>query len=330
MIGSSDVGVDVKDTADLEDTEKEEYEVYSAKICDYLSEINPDIFFPDDSDYKEMEDEEDYRRWKDKNGNYLLCEAGRITYFTEEYSEVYSDLMFSEYGKYLEGFEEIFGESKAGEEEYTEVEEKILSLLDNNDITVSNMNIYYLTADNLEELSKMAMSDEEYEEELAEYPSHTMKRVFDESDEVYVISMDVMMEDKVLYTTEYHSGTISYPGSKVHAVYDSNLKLVSLEADGIYQKVGEVGKITVISPEEAKQKFKERYTDIISEQTVELKELTISYIPIRDEENKELYSVIPVYVLNVEITQDMTEIGKGVSSYTDTILLDAELGNWVE
>lgn len=334
MKGSNNADVTVVDKSGEKNTkqEKEEYAVYSAKISDFPSEVNPDMFFPTTSDYKQVESDEDEKIWNDSKDNYLLCQAGYIFYNSRKFTGSYDNLVWDDNGKIRENYRELFGESKIKKKEKAEITEKVSKILDENRISVSNIDIYYLTAENLEELSNMVETDEEYEKDLADNPNDKMKRDFDKTDELYVVTMDVTIEDKVLYKNEFHYGSVPYPGSTAWAVYDCNQELLAFSADGIYQKTGEVRKATIMSEKDGKKKFKEKYKDLISKQTVELKELSLLYIPVKgeDKDKKGQYSFIPAYVFTAEITMDLAKENKDSMKYTDTILLDAELGKWIE
>ena len=92
--------------------------MYTAKIKDYPEQIKPSDFFPENSDYKELKEQEIKTGedkdgvWEDSEKNYLLCEYGRICYTSKDYYFIYSNLLYDGNGVFRDNFDELIADGK--------------------------------------------------------------------------------------------------------------------------------------------------------------------------------------------------------------------------
>lgn len=327
----------VKNT--IEDNVKEKkvsYGTYSAKIKDFTTKNNPSDFFPKNSDYKELKDEEiktgedKCRRWQDAKKNYLLCENGRISYTSKDYDYIYADLLYDDNGIFRNNFDTTLTDGKVSGITKKSAIDQVKDIAQKNDINVKNAKAYPLTAKNLTKLSKLFMSDKEYKKYISDKTNEPMKRKFEKKDEAYLVVMDVVVENRKLYDQEYKYGKRAYSGSVTWGIVKSK-KLVCFEADGIYENISEDKKaISILDEKQAMNKLKQRFEDVIS-QKVNCNKQRITYIAVKAEKKSNKYTIIPVYLF--DITQkfaDKKGNKKDKVTLKSTLLLDAETGEWIE
>lgn len=333
-LSGDDVDIDVvkENNTGREKAQNTEYKTVQGKLSEFPSTIKPEVFFPPNSNYRATDAEtvEEERIWEDKDENFLLCEPGRISYTTADFYETYESLLYDERGEFRSNFNELLKQDELSGISKAEILEKMQALIVENGITAKEPVVYLLKATDLEALSKMFMSDKEYQEYLKDETNEPMKREFTKEDEAYLVIMDVCMAEQVLYKKEYNYGEKSYPGAFVWAIFNRK-GLVTFQADGIYQETENVVKVNVLSETEAREKFEEKFEDIVSNQKVILQDVEISSVAVNNGVDKEVYTFIPVYVFRVEIEAEdkKGETERTVKSWVD-LLLDGETGNWIE
>ena len=108
----------VDDNKGQKKQEQQVYNMYTAKIKDYPEQIKPSDFFPENSDYKELKEQEIKTGedkdgvWEDSEKNYLLCEYGRICYTSKDYYFIYSNLLYDGNGVFRDNFDELIADGK--------------------------------------------------------------------------------------------------------------------------------------------------------------------------------------------------------------------------
>ena len=108
----------VDDNKGQKKQEQQGYNMYTAKIKDYPEQIKPSDFFPENSDYKELKEQEIKTGedkdgvWEDSEKNYLLCEYGRICYTSKDYYFIYSNLLYDGNGVFRDNFDELIADGK--------------------------------------------------------------------------------------------------------------------------------------------------------------------------------------------------------------------------
>ena len=160
----------VDDNKGQKKQEQQVYNMYTAKIKDYPEQIKPSDFFPENSDYKEIKKEEVKTGedkdgvWEDSEKNYLLCEYGRICYTSKDYDFIYSNLLYDGYGVFRDNFNELLADGKVNGISKEKAIKKMRDIAKSNGIMADNVVAYPFTIKNMTKLSKMFMSDKEYEE----------------------------------------------------------------------------------------------------------------------------------------------------------------------
>ena len=331
MDGETENNVVIRDSSSTEEPDKTSgYKVFKGKIRGVASLAKPEIYFPENSNYKELENEtnEEESIWEDKADNYLLVEPGRVFYAAKEYYDTFDSLIdqkkfFGDYDEILEK-KSIWGIS----------EEKAIgivqSVVEKNRISVKNTKAYSLTKDNLTKLSKIFMSDKEYKEYIKDPTNEPMRRVFTKNDEGYLVVMSICAGDNVLYPNEYNYGERYYSGSQIWAIVNKS-GLVTFQAEGIFDvDTSTSQEIEVLSLEQAKEALKQKFKNIISMDKAECKEIKQSLLAVNDGKSGTV-SFVPVYIFLIE---QKIEDAKGDEHREVTenisLILDMENGKWIE
>ena len=216
----------VDDNKGQKKQEQQGYNMYTAKIKDYPEQIKPSDFFPENSDYKELKEQEIKTGedkdgvWEDSEKNYLLCEYGRICYTSKDYYFIYSNLLYDGNGVFRDNFDELIADGKVNGISKEKAIKKMRDIAKSNGIMADNVVAYPFTIKNMTKLSKMFMSDKEYEEykNNEKNKDDPIKRKFYKKDEAYLVVMNVMADDKILYNKEYDYGNRGYSGSYCYGI----------------------------------------------------------------------------------------------------------------
>lgn len=314
--------------------EQQVCDTYTAKIKDCTEQTNPSDFFPENSDYKEIKKDEiktgedKDRVWEDSENNYLLCEYGRIYYTSKDCDFTYLNLMYDDNGVFRNNFNKILADGKVNGISKEKAIEKMRDIVKSNGIAADNAVAYPLTVKNLTKLSKMFMSDKEYKKYMEDKTNEPLKRKFYKKDEAYLVVMNVMANDKILYDKEYDYGKRAYSGSNCYGIVSAR-GVEWFDADGIYEKLSkDKDSISILSEKQAMDKLDKRFEDVISGK-INCDSLSITYIVIKAKKNGNSYAVIPVYLF--DITQEISD-KKTNETYKDKykLFLDAETGEWIE
>lgn len=320
-------------TGSVDETDKNSgYMVLKGKIKGVDSLAKPEIYFPANSNFKKLKNEtkEEEGAWEDKAGNYLLIEPGRVLYSTKEFYDTFDGILFDDKGSFRDNFNEILKKGNVWGVSEEKAVEMVQSIVEKNKISVKDTKAYSLTKGNLTKLSKMFMSDKEYEEYISDPDNEPMKRVFTEKDEGYLVVMSVCAGENALYPNEYEYGERYYPGSLIWAIVNKD-GLVTFQADGIYDVDKDAPKeIEVLSLEQAKDIMNQKFKNIISSNKPECKEIEQSYLAVNDGKS-ETNSFIPVYIFHIEQKLDDVKGDEKRQVTEDTLLiLDMENGKWIE
>ena len=326
----------VDDNKGQKKQEQQVYNMYTAKIKDYPEQIKPSDFFPENSDYKELKEQEIKTGedkdgvWEDSEKNYLLCEYRRICYTSKDYYFIYSNLLYDGNGVFRDNFDELIADGKINGISKEKAIKKMRDIAKSNGIMADNVVAYPFTIKNMTKLSKMFMSDKEYEEykNNEKNKDDPIKRKFYKKDEAYLVVMNVMADDKILYNKEYDYGNRGYSGSYCYGIVSAK-GVEAFDADGIYEKLSkDKDSISILSEKQAIDKLDKRFEDVISGK-IKCNRLSITYIAIKAKKNDNSYAVIPVYLF--DITQEIID-KKTNETYKDkyNLFLDAETGEWIE
>lgn len=322
----------IEDSRTEEPDEVSAYKVFQGEIRAVDSLAKPEIYFPANSHYKKLknETEEEESIWEDKENNYLIVEPGSVRYTTKEFHDTYEVLLYDEKGIFRDNFDEILEkESITGVSEEKAIE-IVKNIIEKNKISIKNTKTYSLTKDNLTKLSKMFMSDQEYEEYMQDSTNESMKRVFTKSDEGYLVVMSVCVGENVLYPNDYDYGERYYPGSYIWAIVNKD-GLLTFQASGIYDvDTSSPKEIETMSLDQAKEAMKQKFENIISTSKAECKEIQQSFLAVSDGKS-DIVSFIPVYIFLIEQKIDDSKGGKD-SQVTEnlSLILDMENGKWIE
>ncbi|MDE6252436.1 MAG: hypothetical protein K2M78_07325 [Lachnospiraceae bacterium] len=306
--------------------------LYGEKIS--LNElVRPDDFFKQDEKFSKIQyeiDESD-AGWKGSSGSVLYAEPGRIYFTTKEFSEIYDGLLWTNKGELRDDFDDLTkGEEVAGlsEEDAVGIIQNILSKYG---ITAKNLRAFPLSSNVLLKLSKEYMSDEEYEEYLKDSTNEPMKREFSEEDEAYLIIMNPCVGKNYLYNRAYDYGRYSYSGSLILAIVMRN-KLAVFDADGAYEVRDNTERINkMLTLNEAEEKLNDKFCDMIVNGDIICRKEELTYIAVKGKE-EQTYEFIPAYVFDIEYSLDdsKSDEKEGIKPISQTILLDAQSGNWIE
>lgn len=319
----------VKSDTEVQSEQNIGYKVYEGSIRKMEDMAKPELYFPAGSDYKQLPDGvEGEKSWEDTEGNYLLVEPGGVSYGTPKSVITYDDFLYDEKGEFRNNFHEILDEGSVEGISQEEALEKIEKIVEENALSVKNIVAHPLTKENLTKLSRLFMSDEEYEEYVKD--NEPLKREFAEEDEAYLVIMNLCVGKHVLYSKDYEYGARYYPESFAWAIV-SKEGIEEFKANGIYDvDMESVREIDVLSLEEAQECLNEKFEGILSSKMVECKEISEAYLAVSDGE-QEGVSMIPVYTFVVveQYTESKGEEELDVSEEV-TLILDRETGNWIE
>ncbi len=324
--------IEIEDSSTGKPDEVSAYKVFQGKIRGVDSLAKPEIYFPANSHYKELENEteEEESIWEDKENNYLIAEPGSVRYTTKGFYDTYEVLLYDENGMFRDNFDEILErESITGVSEEKAIG-TVKSIIEENKISIKNTKAYPLTRDNLTKLSKMFMSDQEYKEYMQDPTNEPMKRAFKKRDEGYLVVMSVCAGENVLYPDDYDYGERYYSGSYIWAIVNRD-GLVTFQASGIYDvDTSSPEEIEVLSLEQAKEAMKQKFKNIISANKVECKEIKQYFLAVNDGKS-DTVSFVPVYIFLIEQKIDESKGGKH-RQVTENIslILDMENGKWIE
>ena len=244
--------------------------------------------------------------WEDSEKNYLLCEYGRICYTSKDYYFIYSNLLYDGNGVFRDNFDELIADGKVNGISKEKAIKKMRDIAKSNGIMADNVVAYPFTIKNMTKLSKMFMSDKEYEEykNNEKNKDDPIKRKFYKKDEAYLVVMNVMADDKILYNKEYDYGNRGYSGSYCYGIVSAK-GVEAFDADGIYEKLSiDKDSISILSEKQAIDKLDKRFEDVISGK-IKCNRLSITYIAIKAKKNDNSYAVIPVYLF--DITQEIID-----------------------
>lgn len=331
MDGEAENNVVIGDSSTEEPEKPSDHKVFKGKIRGVASLAKPEIYFPANSNYKHLESdtEEEESIWEDSAENYLLVEPGRVMYSTKEYYDTFDSLL-DEKGLFHDNYDEILEKESIGGVSEEKAIEIVQDVVEKNKISVKNTKAYSLTKENLTKLSKIFMSDQEYQEYMKDPTNEPMKRVFTKNDEGYLVIMSVCAGDNVLHPDEYYYGERYYPGSKIWAIVNKS-GLVTFQAEGIYDVDTSISQeIEVLSLEQAKEAMNQKFKNIISVNKTECKEIKQSFLAVSDGKS-DTVSFIPVYIFQIEQKIDDNK-GDEHRQVTENIslILDMENGKWIE
>lgn len=305
-----------------------EYKKIMGKNMEFPKSIKIETFFKDINNLKKTVSEDD-TTWEGEDKSYLYCEDGRILYNTKKYED-YSTILFTSEG-FRDDFDEICNGATISEGSPEEAIAVMENIVKENGIPTANPKAYALTKDVLTKLSKMFMSDEEYQEYLKDNADEPMKREFAKEDEAYLVLMDVCADSYILYNKELslENGELSTYGSVVWAIIQKDF-VIAFSADGIYNIDKKTTSINhVITREDAVDMLNKKYKDDINKSGIKCRNVKVKYAPLM--KRKASYTFVPVYVFT--LTYEET-ISKGNKKETvqvkETVLLDAEEGIWIE
>lgn len=307
------------------------YVVYSGTPRKMEEMAKPQLYFPENSDYKERTGiAEEAQMWEDSQGNSMVVEQGRVMYGTSAFYSTYVELLYDEEGKFRRNFDELLKENTVETVSEQEAIDTVTRLVEENHISVRHTATYPLTVDGMTRLSRLFMPDEEYEEYLRNSENEPLKRSFEKSEEGYLVVMQLCVRDCTLFDEDYDYGVHWYLPCFVRAIVTGN-GLEWFEACGIYDVAGDPAReIEGMSLERAKECLVQKFEGILSDNVVDCTKIEQSYLAASDGVS-ETVEFIPVYIFRVEesFTQAKEDIEEQVE-LQNTLILDMETGDWIE
>lgn len=316
-----------------DESEEQTYKKLCGTKIEFNKKTDPKDFFQEKENYSEIPfevDQEDVS-WEGTNGSTLYAESGRIYYTTKDFSQIYDGLLWGRNGEIRSDFDEL---CKGAELEGFSKEQAIQTvqkLTDKYGINVKNTQAFPLRSDVLIKLSKEFMSDQEYKEYLKDDTNEPMKREFSKKDEAYLVLMNSGVDEYSLYSKSYDYGENSFDGSLIWAVIKRD-QLAAFEANGIFEiEKNQTNINKILTQEEAEDALKEKYQNMILKDDLICRKTELTYITVNGK-NKKTYEFIPAYVFDIEysLADEKSDKQGGFHRISQTILLDAENGKWIE
>lgn len=311
--------------------EMETYKVFSAVPKSLETLAKPELFFPDGSDFRERTDiVEDVRVWEDDQDNSFALDKNGIRYSTSTYFLTYADLLYDEEGGLRRNFDDLLTEGTVDIVSEQEAVGMITDLAKKNSIVYNNAVAYPLSVENMMLLSRLFMSDEEYEESVIHGAEPESKRTFEDEDEAWLVVLTPCVKEWPLYNEEYDYGERFYPACCVWGIVSAK-GLECFQASGLYDAddtpIREISGMTMVQAQEC---LKRRFEGIMGDTVVDCTRIEISYLAVADGigENIEL---IPAYIfyVNESLTREKG-MSKEKMTMQDKLILDIETEKWVE
>lgn len=311
--------------------EMEHYMVYRAVPKSQEALARPEWYFPDESAYRQQTDiADDAQIWEDDQGNSLALDKNHIGYCTSAFYATYAELLQDEEGGFRSDFDDLLTEGTVEAVSEQEAVNRITGLAEKNNIAFDNTAAYPLSVENLTKLSRLFMSDEEYEEAVKYDAEPESKRTFVEEDEAWLVVLTPCVKEWPLYQEEYDYEERFYPACRVWGIVSAN-GLECFEASGLYDTEDEpVREISGMSMDQAKECLQRKFEGIMGDDVVECTKIELSYLAAGDGTGEKL-EWIPVFIfyVNESFTRE-----KGTSkeeiTMQDTLILDIETEKWVE
>ena len=268
--------------------------MYGTKMA-FHKKADPKDFFPENESYSQVpfEIEEEDVSWEGTDGSVLYAECGRIFYSTEDFNRIYDGILSGKNGELRNDFDTLCkGKELDGfsEEQALGVVRKITGKYG---ICVKNAQAFPLRSDVLLKLSKEFMSDEEYEQYLKDKSNEPMKRTFSQSDEAYLVLMDIGVGEHSLYRSSYDYGEDFFGESLVWAVVKRD-RLAVFEAAGVYEVEQRQTDIeNVLTQKEAEDALSQKYQDMILKDGLTCRKTELTYLAVKGNGEKK-YEFIPV------------------------------------
>lgn len=293
---------------------------YNAYLQDYNNYSPGEILGVSEKFHEINKNAKDKRKsWEDKMGNSMTFpEKGSIYYATKEYEDSYSWLLNRE------DFSSVCKENN--EAAQTAARKVIDNITERLQISVANTETFYLNKAALNQLSQLFMTDQEYEEALAD-GEEEFKRRYKEEDCVVLVKSNICIGDGTLYFREYDVGNRNYMGSHLNALV-KNGKVLWLDIEGAVAEVEEREENTVISSDAAEQKLQEQYKSLQIEGEITCINEGIFYV--LTEEKDGAYRATPAYSFSVHYEMRPKQSKSNEKELIDEkVLLNATNGQWI-
>ena len=294
---------------------------YSTDLRDYNNDSPSEILGVSEQFHEINTDAKDKRKsWEDNEGNVMTFpEVGSVYYTTKEYDNSYSHLLNQE------DYSSICKEKK--ETAQTAAQRLIENIAERLHISLANTETFYLDKAALNQLSQLFMTDQEYEEALAD-GEEVFKRRYEEKDSAVLVKSNIGIGDGTLYFWEYDVGNRNYMGSNLQALV-KNGKVLLLDIQGAVAEGEETGKDTVISSDVVEQKIQEQYKSLQVEGEITCTNEGIFYV--LTEEKDGAYRATPAYSFSVHYEMKPKKSkSKERMSMNDKVLINATDGQLIQ